>query len=387
MTDEEARRRFATARVARLATSDAEGHPHIVPLVFALASGRETGKTRSGDTIYSAVDAKPKRSVALRRLANIAANPRVAVLVDHYEGDWHALWWVRADGSGRILDADESEGRDGIARLVARYPQYREQPPRGPVLAIDVARWSHWSATGALHPADTSLRPGAMHVEHHEGRAGFLDQLSTMLEVCTGLDDERLQAASRCRGWTVGDVLVHVHLGLQEMLLGVVSPTTAEPDTDAAGYWRHELPRSDPAADQVAQVRFVRLLAAAYRRPTGLVAHLRPTADGLATAVQVLAAGNLRFQGHVLGSGDFLATWAVELAVHHLDLQRELDLPPPAPAATRLARRTIESLAGRRLPADWPDETAILIGTGRWPLDGQQAQQIGPLATRLPVLG
>jgi PPOX class probable F420-dependent enzyme len=148
MTDEEARRRVAEARVARLATADADGRPHVVPMVFALASGRDAGETRSGDTVYSAVDAKPKRSTSLRRLANIAANPRVAVLVDHYEDDWHALWWVRADGTGRVLDADEPEGRDAIARLVARYPQYREQPPPGPVVAIDVARWSSWSATG-----------------------------------------------------------------------------------------------------------------------------------------------------------------------------------------------------------------------------------------------
>ncbi|HWR48388.1 MAG TPA: TIGR03668 family PPOX class F420-dependent oxidoreductase [Pseudonocardiaceae bacterium] len=148
MTDEEARRRFAESRVARLATADADGRPHVVPMVFALASGRTAGETRSGDTVYSAVDVKPKRSTSLRRLANIAANPRVAVLVDYYEDDWHALWWVRADGTGRVLNADEPEGRDAIARLVARYPQYREQSPRGPVVAIDVARWSSWSAAG-----------------------------------------------------------------------------------------------------------------------------------------------------------------------------------------------------------------------------------------------
>jgi PPOX class probable F420-dependent enzyme len=153
MTEEQARRRFAAARVARLATANANGRPHIVPMVFALAPGSDTGEAdademRCGDTVYSAVDAKPKRSTSLRRLANIVANPRVAVLADHYEDDWHALWWVRADGTGRILDAQQPEGRDAIARLMARYPQYREQPPRGPVLAIDIARWSGWSAAG-----------------------------------------------------------------------------------------------------------------------------------------------------------------------------------------------------------------------------------------------
>lgn len=139
MTPEQARWRFAQARVARLATADASGRPHLVPMVFALAD----------DTIYSAVDAKTKRSTSLRRLANIAANPRVAVLVDHYDDNWDELWWVRVDGSGRVLDAREPEGRDAIAQLVVRYSPYRAQPPRGPVIAIDIARWSSWSATGS----------------------------------------------------------------------------------------------------------------------------------------------------------------------------------------------------------------------------------------------
>jgi PPOX class probable F420-dependent enzyme len=141
VTAEEARRRFAGARVARLATAGADGRPHIVPIVFAQA----------GETIYSAVDAKPKRTTALRRLANVVANPRVAVLADHYDDDdWRALWWVRADGSGRVLDAGEPEARDAVARLAQRYAQYREQPPTGAVLAIDVERWSGWSGARVL---------------------------------------------------------------------------------------------------------------------------------------------------------------------------------------------------------------------------------------------
>jgi PPOX class probable F420-dependent enzyme len=135
MTAAEARRRFASARVARLATVGADGRPHLVPMAFALA----------GETVYSAVDAKPKRTRALRRLANVAAEPRVAVLADHYEEDWGALWWVRADGTGRILDAGEPEGRNALGLLAGRYAQYRDAPPAGPVLAVDVARWSGWS--------------------------------------------------------------------------------------------------------------------------------------------------------------------------------------------------------------------------------------------------
>jgi PPOX class probable F420-dependent enzyme len=134
-----ARERFAAARVARLATADAAGRPHLVPVTFALA----------GDTVYSAVDAKPKTTRALRRLANVAVNPRVALLVDHYDdGDWSRLWWVRADGSGRVLDAREAEAAGAIALLADRYAAYRRQPPAGPVLAVDVDRWSSWSASG-----------------------------------------------------------------------------------------------------------------------------------------------------------------------------------------------------------------------------------------------
>ncbi len=138
MTDEQARRRFAAATHAHLASADERGRPHLVPLVFVLR----------GETIYSAVDAKPKRTTSLRRLANVAANPHVAVLVDHYAEDWDSLWWVRAEGTGRVLDATDAEARDALGLLSARYAQYRHQPPSGPVLAIDVERWSGWSASG-----------------------------------------------------------------------------------------------------------------------------------------------------------------------------------------------------------------------------------------------
>lgn len=133
MTPAEARERFAAGRVARLATADAAGRPHLVPVVFAV----------DGDRVYSVVDAKPKRTTALRRLANVTDNPAVALLVDHYEDDWSALWWARADGRGRVLDADDLEARRAVDLLRARYPQQRAV---GAVLAVDVERWSGWSA-------------------------------------------------------------------------------------------------------------------------------------------------------------------------------------------------------------------------------------------------
>ena len=128
-----ARERFAAARVARLATLAPGGRPHLVPIVFAV----------DGDTVYSAVDAKPKRTTELARLRHVAAHPAVSVLVDHYEEDWSALWWVRADGRARVLEPDDEEARRAIALLARRYPQQRAT---GAVLAVDVERWSGWAA-------------------------------------------------------------------------------------------------------------------------------------------------------------------------------------------------------------------------------------------------
>ncbi|MGY2032039.1 TIGR03668 family PPOX class F420-dependent oxidoreductase [Nocardia gipuzkoensis] len=135
MSSEEARKRFATSPVARLATISARSRPHVVPIVFVVAD----------EVIYTSVDAKPKTTTALRRLDNIAANPAVAVLVDRYGDDWTQLWWARADGDARIAEPDEAAA--AIRRLTERYPQYERQPPPGPVIAIDVARWSGWSAS------------------------------------------------------------------------------------------------------------------------------------------------------------------------------------------------------------------------------------------------
>ena len=100
-----ARERFAAGRVARLATMSPDSRPHLVPVVFAVV----------GDTVWTAVDAKPKSTRSLRRLANIEANPRVSLLVDHYEEDWSALWWVRVDGKARLVSVGSAEGAAGVA--------------------------------------------------------------------------------------------------------------------------------------------------------------------------------------------------------------------------------------------------------------------------------
>jgi PPOX class probable F420-dependent enzyme len=127
--------RAVTARVARLATVDASGSPHLVPIVFAI---RE-------DRIVTPIDHKPKRSMRLRRLDNVAAEPRVAVLFDSYDEDWSRLWWVRADGMATVL-AFGGPGHAAAAELLAdRYEQYRDHPITGPIIEIAVTRWASWA--------------------------------------------------------------------------------------------------------------------------------------------------------------------------------------------------------------------------------------------------
>ena len=135
MRTAELRERFASCSVARLATVRPDGSPHLVPVVFAV----------SGDTVWFAVDAKPKRTTQLQRLTNLRREPRCALLADHYEEDWSRLWWVRADGMGTVVD-DPDAGDPGLAALVERHPQYRVQPPAGPLVVVRVERWSGWSS-------------------------------------------------------------------------------------------------------------------------------------------------------------------------------------------------------------------------------------------------
>jgi PPOX class probable F420-dependent enzyme len=129
--------RLTAARVARLATIDPDGRPHLVPIVFVV----------DGDTLYSAVDHKPKRSRTLRRIENARVRPDVTVLVDHYEDDWRRLWWIRLRGRARVLDGG-AEREKALDLLAEKYEQYRTRRPGGPVLAVDVAEVREWSGAG-----------------------------------------------------------------------------------------------------------------------------------------------------------------------------------------------------------------------------------------------
>jgi PPOX class probable F420-dependent enzyme len=127
--------RFAGARVARLATIGADG-PRLVPVTFAW---------HRGTAVWAVDQAKPKRHTRLRRLDDLAADPRVAMLADHYAEDWTRLWWVELQGTAATLEGEAAAA--ALDALAGRYPAYRAERPPGPVVAVVPRRWAWWSAT------------------------------------------------------------------------------------------------------------------------------------------------------------------------------------------------------------------------------------------------
>ena len=138
LSAEHARERFADSPVAVLGTSDADGVSHLVPVTYLV----------SRDKVFIAIDGKPKRSRDLKRLRNIAANPRVCLLAQRYDDDWTRLWWARADGTAHIVGPDDVPF-GVLGGLTERYPWYRTNPPEGPVIVVDVYKWSGWSFAAA----------------------------------------------------------------------------------------------------------------------------------------------------------------------------------------------------------------------------------------------
>lgn len=129
--------RLRSARIARLATVGESGRPHLVPVTFALSP--------DDSLLVTAIDGKPKSTMNLRRLRNIAAQPLVSVLVDHYDEDWSQLWWVRADGTAIIRTG--ADRLAPISWLLAKYPQYHNNSPQGPVIAIELHDVTGWAYT------------------------------------------------------------------------------------------------------------------------------------------------------------------------------------------------------------------------------------------------
>jgi hypothetical protein len=191
----------------------------------------------------------------------------------------------------------------------------------------------------------------------------LLAQTNAFATAAGSFSEYDLLGAARVHGWSRLDVVVHVRAGLEEMLGVCAGRVDGPPDHDAASYWASFAADDD---DPVPQILWMRRTASAYTRPTGALRHLADVVTAARMALARLDDQPVLFQGKRMTSGDFLATWVVELAVHQLDLGESAG--HPVPEALSVVRRTVESLANVDLPGPWTDEDAALIGLGRKPL-------------------
>jgi hypothetical protein len=209
-------------------------------------------------------------------------------------------------------------------------------------------------------------------------RPACVDSVQAFLRTAAGFDEYDLFGASRCHGWTRLDVVVHTIAGWQDMLGGLVTLVDTEPTVDAASFWT-AFAAEYGGGDQVPALMSQRRRTASYARPASAVEHLGDVGAALLRGVEGLADRGCAWLGHVFTAGDFLAIWAVENAVHQLDLIADEPVPP---TALGLARATIEALLEEPLPAR-SDEDAVLIGTGRLPVPAE----LDAFSARLPALG
>ncbi|MEU8180576.1 maleylpyruvate isomerase N-terminal domain-containing protein [Micromonospora sp. NPDC049044] len=224
----------------------------------------------------------------------------------------------------------------------------------------------------------TAIRPDEALAQAYDG----------ITAVVGDLDDAGLRRATRCQGWDVAALLLHV-VGDAKRALDALATTVDGPaDVDDVSYWR-DFPGGDDEA--AGHARWVRRSAAAFDRPTEIVNLWRDTALAAVRAARSAdPEAYVATQGHVLRVPDFLATLTTEATVHHLDLTLELpDAPPPGPLAVRVAVATMDGLLSDDAvrPAAWDDNDFLLKATGRIPLTDRDRLELGESAGWFPLLG
>ncbi|MEV4761343.1 maleylpyruvate isomerase N-terminal domain-containing protein [Micromonospora chokoriensis] len=224
----------------------------------------------------------------------------------------------------------------------------------------------------------TAIRPDEALAQAYAGISAVVD----------ALDDTGLQRTTRCHGWLVADLLLHVLGDAQRALVALASPVDGPADVDDVSYWR-DFPGGDDEA--TGHAWWVRRSAAAFDRPAGIVRLWRETAPAaVRAAASTNPQGYVATQGHVLRVPDFLATLTTEAVVHHLDLIVDLpDAPPPGPLATRVAVATMDGLLSDDTvrPVAWSDHDFLLKATGRVPLTDRDRLELGESAGWFPLLG
>jgi uncharacterized protein (TIGR03083 family) len=199
------------------------------------------------------------------------------------------------------------------------------------------------------------------------------------------LGDADFAQPSGCSGWLVRDLLCHLIIDAQDVLITLVTPSDAEPTRNDITYW--DVTDTPPGGDDPLDALTVRL-AAAYQDPELLKFHLDDVGSAAGRAA-VLVDPDLPVstRGHVLTAGDYLSAYVLEWTLHHLDLIAYLpnQAGPPAEGLAR-SRAMIESIAGTAFPASLSDADALLVGTGRCAPTEEQRTQLGELAEKLPLI-
>ncbi len=216
-------------------------------------------------------------------------------------------------------------------------------------------------------------------------RTVLAEELDDLRCIVAVLSDAEVIRATGCQGWRVADLLVHLRLGAEEVLHGLASPCEGPADRDYVSYWKDW-----PATAQVtfSDVRWTWAMAAAYPSAEVLRRHFADVAAIATAAGGAAHDGYVRFQGHVLATQDFVAMWAVEFCIHHLDLLVGVpDRPGPRTRTVELALKTVDGLVGCQRPARWDDLMYLRKASSRETLDDVDRDELGADVARYPVFG
>lgn len=205
---------------------------------------------------------------------------------------------------------------------------------------------------------------------------------SDLATIAVSLDEQDSWRPTRCTGWVVRDVLLHLLRDAQRALVALGTPASGPADRDAVSYWARARPVDDP---EFRELRALRTMAGTWGLGPLAYSFAESTRAVLVLASRAAPDALVATHGTVLRTDDLLATLAVEAAVHHLDLVVDLKRPGPRAEPLALVRRTLDGLLGRPAPADWADERWALVGTGRVPPGGSERRLLR--AARLPLLG
>ncbi|MEU5806614.1 maleylpyruvate isomerase N-terminal domain-containing protein [Streptomyces sp. NPDC047718] len=222
----------------------------------------------------------------------------------------------------------------------------------------------------------------------------FSRSWAALRAVVADLPDEEFTRPSGCAGWLVRDLVCHLVIDAQDVLITLVTPAAGPPTRDAVTYW--EVTGTPPAGDDPLDALTVRL-AAAYGEPWLLKFHLDDVGSAAGRAADLADPGlRVRTRGEVLTAGDYLSAYVLEWTLHHLDLVAHLPhaAGPPAEGLAR-SRRMLERIAGAAFPQSFADRDALLVGTGRRPATGAEKAALagtdgpdrrGGLGARLPLV-